>query len=258
MFILLSVLLMFASANPIIVAHFHRQISVPITHGSEYERKFYQFDHEIERVDNENDQQSFNPGHNSYYSTHNQQNSAIVKKDESRDQHDFIEQQQHDYSAYTKFNSDSHDYGDEAESEYDKSLEQQHVGEHQYVQSIPVSEHVEVTKPVAIPVYKEIGVPVLHPVKINIPHPITIGIPQPYPVAVPVSQPLPVQITKTIAVPVEKKVPYAVEKHIPIPVEKLVPIKIEKHIPVPVYKPYPIKIPVYKTIYHHLKETYSH
>jgi len=28
---------------------------------------------------------------------------------------------------------------------------------HNYVQSVPVSEHVEVTKPVAVPVYKHIG-----------------------------------------------------------------------------------------------------
>ncbi|KAL2723037.1 glycine-rich protein DC91-like [Vespula maculifrons] len=127
-------------------------------------------------------------------------------------------------------------------------------GGHNFVHSVPVSEHVEVTKPVAVPVVKEIGIPVPQPIKIGVPHPVAIGVPQPYPVAVPVSKPVPIQIVKTVAVPVEKKVPYPVEKHIPVPVEKPVPITIEKHVPVPVVKPYPIRIPVYKTIYHHAKK----
>lgn len=35
-------------------------------------------------------------------------------------------------------------------------------GGHNYVHSVPVSEHVEVTKPVAVPVYKHIGNVLLH------------------------------------------------------------------------------------------------
>lgn len=34
---------------------------------------------------------------------------------------------------------------------------------HNYVQSVPVSEHVEVTKPIAVPVYKHIGNVLLYP-----------------------------------------------------------------------------------------------
>ncbi|XP_066585108.1 uncharacterized protein [Prorops nasuta] len=151
---------------------------------------------------------------------------------------------QHDFSPSTYGGG----YGEDSGS-HGISFE----NEHNTVHSVPVSEHVEVTKPIPVPVYKEIGIPVPQPVKINIPHPVAVGIPQPYPVAVPVSKPVPIQIVKTIAVPVEKKVPYPVEKHIPVPVEKAVPITIEKHIPVPVLKPYPIRIPVYKTIYHHAK-----
>ncbi|XP_043466218.1 uncharacterized protein LOC122501052 [Leptopilina heterotoma] len=151
---------------------------------------------------------------------------------------------QHDYSSYA-------DYGNYHGSNGNPHGLEDHGNN--YVHSVPVSEHVEVTKPIAIPVYKDIGIPVPQPVKINVPHPVAIGVNQPYPVAVPVARPVPIQIIKTIAVPVEKKVPYPVEKHIPVPVEKPVPITIERHIPVPLVKPYPIKIPIYKTIYHHAK-----
>lgn len=55
---------------------------------------------------------------------------------------------QQDYSSYSDFgnfnggNDDSHSFIDHGNN---------------YVHSVPVSEHVEVTKPIAIPVYKDIG-----------------------------------------------------------------------------------------------------
>ncbi|XP_053972954.1 uncharacterized protein LOC128873406 isoform X1 [Hylaeus volcanicus] len=134
----------------------------------------------------------------------------------------------------------------------DHGLHGGHV-QHHYAAAVPVSEHVEITKPVPIPVIKNIGVPVAQPVAIPVPHPVAVGVPQPYPVHVPVAKPVLIPVVKTIAVPVEKKVPFPVEKVIPVPVEKPVPITVEKHIPVPVEKPYPIHIPVYKHVFHRVK-----
>ncbi|KAK0084387.1 hypothetical protein PV325_007115 [Microctonus aethiopoides] len=162
------------------------------------------------------------------------------------------------FSGYEYNSQPSYDQGVHGGYDYSEHQSGGDVHGDNHVHSVPVSEHVEVTKPVAVPVYKEIGVPVAQPVKIHIPHPVAVGIAQPYPVAVPVSHPVPIQIIKTIAVPVERKVPYAVEKHIPVPIEKPVPIHVERHIPVPVEKPYPIKIPVYKTIHHHAKSHHGH
>ncbi|XP_071635885.1 uncharacterized protein [Temnothorax longispinosus] len=125
--------------------------------------------------------------------------------------------------------------------------------QHTITQPVSISEHVEVTKPVAVPVIKNIGVPVAQPVTIPVPHPMAIGVAQPYPVHVPVAQPIAVPVVKTIAIPVEKKIPYAVEKIIPVPVVKAVPVTVEKHVPIPVEKLYPIHIPVYKHIYHRRK-----
>ncbi|XP_070519709.1 zinc finger protein 512B [Cardiocondyla obscurior] len=131
----------------------------------------------------------------------------------------------------------------------DQSLKNNNV-QHSISQAVPISEHVEVTKPVIVPIVKNIGIPVTQPVTIPVPHPMAVGVAQPYPVHVPVVQPVAVPVVKTIAIPVEKKIPYPIEKIIPVPIEKLVPIKIEKHIPVPVEKLYPIHIPVYKHIFH--------
>ncbi|XP_012226803.1 zinc finger protein 512B [Linepithema humile] len=129
--------------------------------------------------------------------------------------------------------------------------------QHSLTQPIPISQHVEVTKPVAVPIIKNFGYPVAQPVAIHIPHPVAVPVAQPYPVHVPVAQPVPVPVVKTIAIPVEKKVPYRVEKIIPVPVEKPVPITVEKHIPVPVERPYPIHIPVYKHIFHRKTKKHS-
>ncbi|XP_043287855.1 uncharacterized protein [Venturia canescens] len=129
--------------------------------------------------------------------------------------------------------------------------------QHQHAHAYPISQHVEVTKPVAIPVYKNIGVPVAQPVAIKVPHPVAVGVAQPYPVHVPVAHPVAIPVVKTVAVAVVKKVPYPVEKIIPVPVEKPVPITIEKHIPVPVEKPYPIHIPIYKHVFHRPKPSHG-
>lgn len=55
---------------------------------------------------------------------------------------------QHDYSSYT-------DYGNYHGSNSNPHGLEDHGNN--YVHSVPVSEHVEVTKPIAIPVYKDIG-----------------------------------------------------------------------------------------------------
>ncbi|EZA57104.1 hypothetical protein DMN91_007199 [Ooceraea biroi] len=152
-----------------------------------------------------------------------------------------------DLSSYGLYSS----YGNAADfhGKLNHGFSEAHI-QHTLAQSVPISEHVEVTKPVAVPVIKNIGVPVAHPVTIPVPHPVAIAVAQPYPVHVPYAQPIAVPVVKTIAIPVEKKVPYPVEKIIPVPVEKAVPITVEKHVPVPVEKPYPIHIPVYKHIFH--------
>ncbi|XP_011495032.1 PREDICTED: proline-rich protein 2-like [Ceratosolen solmsi marchali] len=119
-----------------------------------------------------------------------------------------------------------------------------------HTHTIPIGHHIEVLKPIAVPVYKHIGIPLAQPVGIPVTHVKAIGVPQPYPVHIPVAHPVPIPVIKTIATIVEKKVPYPVEKIIPVPIEKPVPIHIEKHIPVPVEKPYPVHVPIYKPILH--------
>ncbi|KAJ8667027.1 hypothetical protein QAD02_008689 [Eretmocerus hayati] len=136
------------------------------------------------------------------------------------------QQQQHKHTATANESSDVDDNSDD-NSDYDYDHQNNGISQQQYlVQSEPVSQHVEVMQPIAVPVFKEIGVPVPQPVKIDVPHPIAVGVPQPYPVAVPVPHPVPIQIIKTIAVPVEKKVPYPIEKQVPVPIEKPVPILV--------------------------------
>ncbi|CAK9806536.1 hypothetical protein ANTPLA_LOCUS4924 [Anthophora plagiata] len=147
-------------------------------------------------------------------------------------------------------------YGSYGGGGIDHGLQGGHV-QHHYAPAVPVSEHVEITKPVPIPVVRNVGVPVAHPVAIGVPHPVAVGVPQPYPVHVPVAKPVAIPVVKTIAVPIEKRIPYPVEKIIPVPVEKHVPIPVEKHIPVPVEKPYPIHVPVYKHVFHRVK-SYGH
>ncbi|XP_025992175.1 zinc finger protein 512B-like [Solenopsis invicta] len=149
-----------------------------------------------------------------------------------------------DFSSYSSFGN-----GGDIHIDVDQQFKGSNV-QYTIAESMPISQHVEITKPVAVPVIKNIGVPVAQPVSIPVPHPMAVGVAQPYPVHVPMVQPVPVPVVKTIAIPVEKKIPYPVEKIIPVPVEKPVPITIEKHVPVPVEKLYPIHIPVYKHIFH--------
>lgn len=124
---------------------------------------------------------------------------------------------------------------------------------HTHGHSTPVSKHVEITKPVAVPVYKQIHVPVQKPFHVQIPHPVLVPVPQPYPIHVPVAQPVAVPIVKEISIPVEKVVPYPVEKKVPYPVEKHVPYPVEKHVTIPVHQPIPYKVPIVKTIFHKVK-----
>ncbi|XP_062538660.1 titin-like isoform X2 [Armigeres subalbatus] len=121
---------------------------------------------------------------------------------------------------------------------------------HTRAKAIPISQHIEVEKPVPIPYVKKIHVPVPKGVKVHIPHPVLVPVPQPYPVHVPVSQPVAVPVIKEITIPIEKIVPYPVEKRVPVPIEKPVPYPVEKHVPVHIPQPYPVKVPVVKTIVH--------
>ncbi|XP_016837217.1 zinc finger protein 512B-like [Nasonia vitripennis] len=118
---------------------------------------------------------------------------------------------------------------------------------------IPIGEHIEITKPIAIPVIKNIGIPLAQPIGIPVAHVTAVGVPQPYPIHVPIAHPVAIPVIKTVATIIAKKVPYPIEKVIPVPVEKPIPIHIEKHIPVPVEKPYPVHVPVYKHVFHHRK-----
>uniref|UniRef100_A0AAG5DH06 Cuticular protein (putative) n=1 Tax=Anopheles atroparvus TaxID=41427 RepID=A0AAG5DH06_ANOAO len=67
-----------------------------------------------------------------------------------------------------------------------------------------------------------------------------------------VAVPYPVAVEKRV--PVEVKVPYPVhvEKEVPVVVEKKVPVYIEKKVPVHVDRPYPVpvKVPVKVPVYH--------
>jgi hypothetical protein len=103
-----------------------------------------------------------------------------------------------------------------------------------YGHGVPISQTVEVTNTVPVPVVKYIAVP--HAV------PVAVPVPQAVPVQVPVPQPVLVPIVRTVAVPVEK--PH--------------PVYIERHVPVPVPKPYPVHVPVYKHIRYYPKGHYRH
>jgi hypothetical protein len=122
---------------------------------------------------------------------------------------------------------------------------------HEYAE--PISQHIEVQKPVAIPYVQKIHVPIPKGVRVNIPHPVLVPVPKPYPVHIPVSQPIAIPVIKEITIPIEKIVPYAVEKKVPVPIEKPIPYPVEKHIPVHIPKPYPIRVPIVKTIIHKAK-----
>lgn len=101
-----------------------------------------------------------------------------------------------------------------------------------------VSQHIEVTRPVAVPIYKKFPVPKSKYIQVAIPHPVLVPFPQPYPVRIPIrfvssttlfakfvhitllphySEPVGVPVLKEIYIPVEKEVPYPVEKEVAVP-----------------------------------------
>ncbi|XP_055616303.1 uncharacterized protein LOC129762250 [Toxorhynchites rutilus septentrionalis] len=141
----------------------------------------------------------------------------------------------------------------EEEAEYEQTYYKPPKVIHTKAKMIPISQHVEVERPVPVPYVKKIHVPIPKGVRIQIPHPVLVPVPQPYPVHVPVSQPVAVPVIREITIPIEKIVPYPVEKRVPVPIEKPVPYPVEKHVPVHIPQPYPVKVPVIKTIVHKMK-----
>lgn len=106
----------------------------------------------------------------------------------------------------------------------------------------PISQHVEVTKPVVVPVYKKFPYVVSKKFPVAIPHPVLVPVPAYYPVNVEVSQPIATPVIREIRIPIEKEVLYPVEKKVPVIVDKPVQYQVEKHYPVYVPKPYPVKV----------------
>ena len=49
-----------------------------------------------------------------------------------------------------------------------------------------VSQHIEVTRPIAVPIYKKFPVPKSKYIQVAIPHPVLVPFPQPYPVRIPI------------------------------------------------------------------------
>lgn len=119
--------------------------------------------------------------------------------------------------------------------------------------TIPISQHIEIMKPVPIPSIRHVPVPFSKPYHISVPYPIIVPVPQPYPVRVPIYKPVPVSVIKEFQIPIEKLSPYPVVKNIPYPVSKGVPYNVEKEVKVNVPQPYPVKIPIIKTIIHSSK-----
>lgn len=129
-----------------------------------------------------------------------------------------------------------------------------------YGEQTPISQHVEVTKPIAVPIYKKFPYPVAKRFNVIIPHPVLgnfaktinlfsmttknllVPVPAPYPVNVAISQPVAVPVIREIRIPIEKEVLYPVEKRVPVTVDKPVQYQVEKHYPVYVPRPYPVKV----------------
>lgn len=161
-------MLSLTTANPIIVPDFHGQIYFPFFRAQQYNQQ-QQFDQQpqdqaVERSDQESQQQNYSSDYGGYSGAYDgQENSQpqndVAHENESQGNHDFGEQhQQHDYSAFADFNGGSgHEVENNPEGRHDSGYEPQHDHQPHYVHSVPVSEHVEVTRPVAVPVYKEIG-----------------------------------------------------------------------------------------------------
>lgn len=48
-------------------------------------------------------------------------------------------------------------------------------------QEVPISQHIEVTKPIVVPVFKKFPYPVSKDFPVAIPHPVLVPVPAPYP-----------------------------------------------------------------------------
>jgi hypothetical protein len=110
----------------------------------------------------------------------------------------------------------------------------------------PLSQHIEVTKPIVVPVYKSFPYPVSKKFPVAIPHPVLVPYPSPYAVHVEISTPEAHPVIREVIVPIEKKVLYPVEKAVPVEVAKPVEYKVEKLYPVYVPKHVPVKVKFYK------------
>jgi len=136
---------------------------------------------------------------------------------------------------------------------------------HQAANEAAISQHIEYTKPIAVPIYKKFPFAVEKQFPIAIPHAVLVPVPAPFPgvlfytiewviinivlifyhyfiVNVHVSQPVAYPVMKELKVPVEKEIPYAVEKKVPVKVDKPVGYNVEKHYPIYNSKPYPVKV----------------
>lgn len=130
-----------------------------------------------------------------------------------------------------------------------------------YGEETPISQHVEVTKPIAVPIYKRFPYPVAKKFNVAIPHPVlgnfrkaslgsldmtklklSVPYPAPYPVNVAISNPVAVPVFREIRIPIEREVLYPVEKKVPVTYEKPVQYQVEKHYPVYVPRPYPVRV----------------
>jgi hypothetical protein len=85
-------------------------------------------------------------------------------------------------------------------------------------EGVPISQHIEVTRPVVVPVYKKFPYAVRKNIPVAIPHPVLVPFPQPYPVNVMISEPVAVPVIHELRIPVEKEVMYPVHKNIPVSV----------------------------------------
>ncbi|KAJ8925463.1 hypothetical protein NQ315_009297 [Exocentrus adspersus] len=109
---------------------------------------------------------------------------------------------------------------------------------------VDISQTVEITRHVPIPIYKHEEVPIPHSVPVPVPHPVAVPIPQPYPVHIKVPYPVAIPVIKTIHIPIEKPIPVPIEKPVPYHIEKPIPVPVEVHVPVKIPRPVPVKVPV--------------
>lgn len=160
------------------------------------------------------------------------------------------------YSSPSSGNNYQDDYYKSTKDSYQNSFSSQ-----THSEEVPISQHVEITRPVVVPVYKKFPYPVSKRFPVAIPHPVLgklaklesfelessrklfpVPYPAPYPVNVDVSQPVAVPVIRTIRIPIEREVMYPVERYVPVTIEKPVQYQVEKHYPVYVPKPYPVKV----------------